>query len=151
MQSDGNLILYYRKDLKPVWASNSSGSGGETAVMQGDGNFVIYATGARPVFSTNTHGNSGSRVVLENDGNLVSWFDRQRCTATVKFDQSMHLNFSGSISMSPTLNAKGPKIERLFRHFGSQLIIRTAMATESRFEARASLAAPKIAETRSKP
>lgn len=71
MQDDGNLVLYRRKDLHPLWASNTSGSGGQCAVMQEDGNFVIYAPGARPVWSSNTHGRQGARLALQDDANLV--------------------------------------------------------------------------------
>lgn len=40
------------------------------AVMQGDGNFVIYRFGGA-IWHTRTNGNSGARLVLQNDGNLV--------------------------------------------------------------------------------
>src|SRR5262249_33547664 len=45
------------------------------AVMQGDGNFVLYrgfkADPANAVWATNTAGHAGAYLVIQNDGNLV--------------------------------------------------------------------------------
>jgi pseudomonalisin len=58
MQEDGNLVLY-KYDGKPVWASQTHGSGSTNWLsVQDDGNLVIYRrsrTGnARPVWASNT-------------------------------------------------------------------------------------------------
>jgi hypothetical protein len=53
----------------PIWSSNTSGRGGDRITMQSDGNLVMYAGGAVP-FATNTRGGNPS-LVLQNDGNLV--------------------------------------------------------------------------------
>ncbi len=50
----------------------TSPDGKTTALMQGDCNFVIYATGGRPIWASDTHGQgSGCQLVFQNDGNLV--------------------------------------------------------------------------------
>jgi hypothetical protein len=41
------------------------------AVMQADGNFVVYRDGVGAVWSTRTQGHPGARIVMQTDGNLV--------------------------------------------------------------------------------
>lgn len=48
-----------------------SSDGRFTAVMQNDGNFVIYQASVGAIWSTATNGNSGARIVMQSDGNLV--------------------------------------------------------------------------------
>ena len=48
----------------------TSPSGAYRAVMQADGNFVVYA-GARALWHSWTYGNPGARLDLQADGNLV--------------------------------------------------------------------------------
>jgi hypothetical protein len=67
-QTDGNLVLYQQG--VPIWNTNTITSPGE-AVMQTDGNFVIYWPNGTPYWATNTAGNEGSYLVVQNDGNVV--------------------------------------------------------------------------------
>jgi LysM repeat protein len=69
MQSDGNLVLY--DSGKPVWASETAGSGAERLEMQPDGNLVIYGKKDKPVWSSKTNGNNGASLALQDDRNLV--------------------------------------------------------------------------------
>ena len=45
------------------------------AIVQGDGNFVVYAPGDRPIWASNTHGPSENfpyvHLTVQGDGNLV--------------------------------------------------------------------------------
>jgi len=41
------------------------------AVMQGDGNFVIYDSGGTPLAWTATEGNPGAYLTVQPDGNVV--------------------------------------------------------------------------------
>jgi hypothetical protein len=47
-----------------------SSNGKYKAVMQGDGNFVVY-DGGRAIWNTHTSGLSGAYFIFQNDGNLV--------------------------------------------------------------------------------
>jgi hypothetical protein len=39
--------------------------------MQGDGNFVVYASSGSPVWASNTAGDTGAYLDVQNDGNVV--------------------------------------------------------------------------------
>jgi surface antigen len=92
MQGDGNFVLY-GPGSRPLWSSMGgltglstmmlyegqrlyagqalwSGPGGYEAVMQGDGNFVVYAPGGAALWATHTSV-PGSSIILQGDGNLV--------------------------------------------------------------------------------
>lgn len=72
MQDDGNLVIYQyaNNKLTPIWASGTNGKGGDKAIFQADGNFVLYDFDKRPIWASNTEGR-GSHMLLQNDGNLV--------------------------------------------------------------------------------
>ena len=55
------------------WSSGTAGMGAGQAVMQTDGNFVIYDASARPrwMSGTGAPANANARLVLQSDGNLV--------------------------------------------------------------------------------
>jgi hypothetical protein len=60
----------------PTWASGTSGHPGAHAVMQPDGNLVVYGPNGGPgtggaLWASNTGGNAGAYAVLQDDGNLV--------------------------------------------------------------------------------
>ena len=69
MQTDGNLVLYSLG--VPMWASGTDGAGGYVAIMQGDGNFVVYDDTSSPLFATGTDGHSGATLAIQDDGNTV--------------------------------------------------------------------------------
>lgn len=68
-QGDGNLVLYSYGT--PLWASNTAGTAAGQAVMQGDGNFVVYDAYWNPLRASNTSGYHGARLVVQGDGNVV--------------------------------------------------------------------------------
>jgi len=51
------------------WSSGTSGAGNRLE-MQGDGNAVVYS-GSRSLWQSSTAGNPGARMVMQDDGNLV--------------------------------------------------------------------------------
>jgi hypothetical protein len=61
MQGDGNLVLY--QSGTALWASNTSGSAADEAIMQGDAGSPVWASG--------TAGNDGASLAVQNDGNVV--------------------------------------------------------------------------------
>jgi hypothetical protein len=70
MQTNCNLVLYQGK--KAVWASNTDKKGRNCrAIMQTDGNFVVYHPNGKALWATGTDGNPGAYIILQRDGNLV--------------------------------------------------------------------------------
>jgi serine/threonine-protein kinase len=79
MQRDGNLVEYRTRDATVQWASATSGNFGAYAVVQVDGNFVVYPNGrsapapGQPtpaLWSTGTFVHH-AYVVLEDSGRTV--------------------------------------------------------------------------------
>ncbi|GAA3036795.1 hypothetical protein GCM10020229_55240 [Kitasatospora albolonga] len=64
MQSDGNLVLAAKNSARALWASQTWGHNGATALMQPDGNLVIHDQGGNPIWHTNTHGHAGAVLAL---------------------------------------------------------------------------------------
>jgi hypothetical protein len=69
MQGDGNLVL--SAGGSALWASNTAGSAADEAIMQGDGNLVLYTSSGSAAWSSGTAGNDGADLVVQNDGNVV--------------------------------------------------------------------------------
>jgi hypothetical protein len=70
-QTDGNLVLYDDVSHSAVWASNTGGTNAGQALMQADGNFVVYDAQGTGLWASATPGNPNARLVLQNDGNGV--------------------------------------------------------------------------------
>jgi hypothetical protein len=69
METDGNLVIY---DVdKPVWGSNTAGSGANITEMRDDGDLVIYHEGDKPAWSSRTRGHEGAMLALQDDRDLV--------------------------------------------------------------------------------
>ena len=54
----------------PIWASNTCGQYVHHLLLQNDGNLVLYGLNRKPIWASNTRGDN-NRLVLQNDGNLV--------------------------------------------------------------------------------
>lgn len=78
MQGDGNLVLVRGK--KPLWSTRTI-SKGAFAVMQTDGNFVVYSAAKKPLWHSKTT-RRGAVLVMQNDGNLVIVHGRTPIWAT---------------------------------------------------------------------
>lgn len=70
LQPDGNLVLYRSHDHKALWATGTNGKAVKNAVMQSDGNFVLYGFN-EPLWASNTNNKPGSFLVMQDDGNAV--------------------------------------------------------------------------------
>lgn len=68
-QTDGNLVLYGSNGA--LWASGTYGRGVGKAVMQGDGNLVVYNGSNQPLWASGTFGNPGATLAVQDDGNVV--------------------------------------------------------------------------------
>lgn len=73
MQTDGNLCVY----PTPIgsgsvsWCTHTHGNPGAYAVMQGDGNFVLYRSNQSVLWASNTDGgNAGSTLALTDSGKV---------------------------------------------------------------------------------
>ena len=73
---DGNLVVYRKADMVPLWATYKTG--GTLAVVQADHNFVVYkdngAGGLTAIWDSKTSGagvvDYGTRLTMGNDGYL---------------------------------------------------------------------------------
>jgi hypothetical protein len=61
-----------------LWASNTNGRAVEKAVMQLDGNFVLYGYDGKPVWASNTEGNPSAWLIVQEDCNVVIYVDPRR-------------------------------------------------------------------------
>jgi hypothetical protein len=71
MQPDGNLVLTRRSPRQALWSSQTHGNLGATAVMQADGQLVVYTSAHEPIYGTGTMGNPGALLAVQDDGNVV--------------------------------------------------------------------------------
>jgi hypothetical protein len=73
MQPDNNFVVYRQgtgTSRTPLWHSNTWNSGANQAIMQDDGNLVVYAdTSAK--WKSGTSGQTGNWLRMQDDGNLV--------------------------------------------------------------------------------
>ena len=75
LQTDGNLVEYDSAS-NALWAAGTYHKGSIAAVMQDDGNLVVYgpnnADGSlNPIWSSRTDGHRGAALRVQNDGNMV--------------------------------------------------------------------------------
>ena len=65
------------------WSSKTNGSGADRVVMQGDGNFVVYA-GGQARWASKTQGTGAKYVAMQDDGNLVVYTNSRRAVWSSK-------------------------------------------------------------------
>jgi hypothetical protein len=77
-QADGDLVLRDDKTRHPLWSSRTSGTAPGHAIMQLDGNLVVYDGHGSARWSSGTSGNRNAYLAVTDDGNLViySWDGR---------------------------------------------------------------------------
>ncbi|MFE6868994.1 RHS repeat-associated core domain-containing protein [Kitasatospora sp. NPDC057692] len=73
MQTDGNLVLTSLRSDSVLWSSNTQDHPGSRAVMQDDGNFVVYDPQNTVLWSTGTGVGAGSGyfAVVQDDGKFM--------------------------------------------------------------------------------
>ena len=70
LQSDGNLVEY--GGGRPLWQTATQGHPGDRAVMQSDGNLVVYSSSGAPLWNSGSGGHSGIFTFgLGDDASLV--------------------------------------------------------------------------------
>lgn len=60
---------------RAIWSSRTNRQPGAALAMQGDGNLVVYRL-RKPLWSSRTHRHPGAYVVMQSDGNLVIYKGR---------------------------------------------------------------------------
>jgi hypothetical protein len=75
LQGDGNLVASDSQG-RPIWSSNTAGSGAVECVLQGDGNLVLKTGSGKDVWATSTEGYKNARLMIQDDGNLVIYNER---------------------------------------------------------------------------
>lgn len=82
-QHDGNLVLYYASDegKQAIWASGVLVDNPLMAILQKDGNFVLYDTSMKPYWATSfgrplPTGKRPYKLILQDDRNLVLYDSR---------------------------------------------------------------------------
>ena len=75
LQTDGNLVEYNAAG-QPLWASGTANQRTVEAILQTDGNFVVYGTpkpdgSQRPLWASGTSGHPGATLQVQDDGNVV--------------------------------------------------------------------------------
>ena len=82
-QRDGNLCVYiYPENLEYkccIWATNTNGTVPGKAILQTNGNFVVYNGDGKPIKATETNGKIPSYLQMKNDGNLVLYGTDGNC------------------------------------------------------------------------
>jgi hypothetical protein len=61
---------------KPIFDTGTYRNGGHHFILQGDGNLVVYTADGRPVWSPNIF--TADILVMQNDGNLVAYTHDRR-------------------------------------------------------------------------
>ena len=94
--SVGNTISSARNGTLTVAQILTSPSGRFVAVMQADGNFVVYNQGA-PVWASNTNGQGSApfNLIMQSDGNLVVYAATQNCEANTACTPTWASNTAG--------------------------------------------------------
>jgi Peptidase family M23 len=72
-QTDGNLVFYNVKALRPIWNSGTNGRSVKSTVFQNDGDLVINDPNNNPIWRLGTNGRGATRLAVQDDGNLVMY------------------------------------------------------------------------------
>ena len=80
MEQDGNLVLYTGR--RALWASGTHGFAGASAVMQPDGNFVVYSKTGRTVWTTSTARHPGAWLAVQANGDIAIYYARRALWST---------------------------------------------------------------------
>ena len=69
-RTDGNLVIYDRRTMIPLWASATSGDK-RSAKLSTNGSLVVVSTRGVTLWSSATRGSKSAKAVIRNDGKLV--------------------------------------------------------------------------------
>ncbi|GAV02770.1 hypothetical protein RvY_13294 [Ramazzottius varieornatus] len=129
-QDDGNLVLYRRKDLTPLWSSNTDGRDADTVIMQHDGNLVMYEHG-QPIWKTDTHGHSGATLSVQDDGNLVLYNPANQSIwasntdGLCPQDDQSHLHPGEKLTLGASIHSPSGNLDLILQRDGNLVLYRT--------------------------
>jgi hypothetical protein len=117
LQGDGNLVLYRNTAKGPValWSTITTGSSVGKAIMQSDGNFVLYDASGKPLWATGTvAANANAVFALQDDGNLVVYQSGTYLACVAKTDGGTYVGQTsvadfGNCHIAPT-GLQGPEV-----------------------------------------
>lgn len=95
LQRNGNLALY--SNFKLEWETGILGTSANRALMQPDGNLVVYSQSNQALWSSQTQGNPGARLVLQTDGNMVIYNGSTPIWATYTLHNPDHLSYINTL------------------------------------------------------
>jgi hypothetical protein len=101
MQPGGNLVLYAMPTFTPIWSSKTDGLDVVKAVMQRDGNFVLYTKDNVARWHTGTDGNPTNHLLLQTNGKMVIY---SVGSPTVQWSSDLHGGYL--IPMSTNLRSE---------------------------------------------
>jgi hypothetical protein len=82
MQTNGDLVVYWMNGTaigRALWSTETAGDDGARALLQSNGNLVLYSDTGEALWSSNTSTGGCSNLVMQNDGNLVV-YNKTRAT-----------------------------------------------------------------------
>ena len=71
MASDGNFYIYDLAHNVGTWGPGTYGHPGAYAMLQSDGNFVVYDANGVGIWSSGTYGTNADRLNMEDDGRII--------------------------------------------------------------------------------
>ncbi|MBZ5532066.1 MAG: hypothetical protein LAO20_11595 [Acidobacteriia bacterium] len=71
MAGDGTFFIYDYAHNVGTWGPGTSGHPGAYAILQTDGNFVVYASNGVALWSSGTSGTNANRLNMEDDGRVI--------------------------------------------------------------------------------
>ncbi|HXA32368.1 MAG TPA: hypothetical protein VNV87_08935 [Acidimicrobiales bacterium] len=88
MQTDGNLVLYYKTAGSPEWASNTAGNPGAFLELKATGYMAVYTPSFATPWVPNEPGVTSDNtivpvLVVQNDGNVVLYRTQQNSSGGV--------------------------------------------------------------------
>lgn len=96
-QEDGNMVLYNQSTNQPLWYTATAGTDASYAIMQADGNFVIYTNYNKPLWASGTAGNGGAFLVVQNDGNMALYQGTNAVWATGTYNFVPVVNYTAEV------------------------------------------------------
>ena len=74
-QSDGNLVLYLNGTGRATWHTNTATGSGNYAVLQSDGNFVVYDQNGTALWGAGSNRDNFQGILIVTDDGKITILD----------------------------------------------------------------------------